>query len=163
MLDRGKGDKHPVVTPQGPAGGTGGQAIFDDQSHRQSDHAMGVLTPRWRQIRQVRMKILLTLRTVMLGIRDHEIPRTPPSEIPQVVERPLGLLVPRGRVTTAWTQVPLVVAALGDDLWRWQVCHRGHPFSRIGSIGTRTKHRFAFLARMLEPKLYDTLQAPRRP
>jgi hypothetical protein len=66
MLDRGKGDKHPVVPPQVPAGGTVGQAIFDDKSHRQIDHAMGVLTPRWRQIRQVSMKVLLTFRTVML-------------------------------------------------------------------------------------------------
>src|SRR5437588_619659 len=157
MLDRGKGDKHPVVPPQVPAGGTVGQAIFDDQSHRQIDHAMSVLTPRWRQIRQGSMKVLLTLRTVMLCIRDHEITRTPHIAIPQVVQRPLGLLVPIGRVTTAWTPLPLVVAARGDDLWRWQVYHRGYPFRGIESIGTRTKHRFAFLVRMLEPKLYETI------
>src|SRR2546429_8364410 len=120
ILDRGKGDKHPVVTPQVPAGGTVRQAIFDHQPHRQLDHAMGVLTPRWRQIREVRIEVLLTFRTVMLRIRDHEIPRTPQVEIPQVVQRPLGLLVPIGSVTTAWTWVPLVIATIGDDLWRWQ-------------------------------------------
>src|SRR5262249_55335322 len=91
----------------------------------------------------------------MLRIRDHEITRTPHIEIPQVVQRPLGLLVPIGRVTTAWTWLPLVIATKGNDLWGWQVCNRGNPFGGIGSIGTRTKHRFAFLVRMLEPKLYD--------
>src|SRR5712691_5349592 len=156
MLDRGKGNKHPVVSPQVPAGGTVGQAIFDHQSHRQIHHAVGVLTARWRQIRQVSIEVLTTLRTVMLRIRDHEITRTPHVEIPQVVQRPLGLLVPIGRVTTGWTRLPLVVATRGDDLWRWQVCNRCNPFGGIGSIGTRTKHGFAFLVRMLGPKLYDT-------
>src|SRR2546430_3241918 len=162
MLDRGKEDKHPVVTPQVPAGGTVGQAIFDDQSHRQIDHAMGVMTPRWR-LRQVRMEVLLTFRTVMLRIRDHELTRTPHVEIPHVVQRPLGLLVPIGRVTTVWTELPLVIATLRDDLWRWQVGNRGKPFGGIGSIRTRTKHRFACLVRMLEPKLYETIRAPQRP
>jgi hypothetical protein len=96
ILDRGKGDKDAVVPPQMPAGRTVGQAIFDDKSHCQIDHAMGVLTPRWRQLREVRIEVLLTFRTVMLRIRDHEIPRTPYVEIPQVVQRPLGLLIPIG-------------------------------------------------------------------
>ena len=92
MLDGGKGDTHPVVPPQVPAGGTGRQAIFDYKPHRQIDHAMGVLTPRWRQIREVHIEVLLTFRTVMLRIRDHEITRTPEVEIPQVVQCPLACL-----------------------------------------------------------------------
>jgi len=48
ILDRGKGDKHPVVTPQVPAGGPVGQAIFDHQPYRQINHAVGVLTAGWR-------------------------------------------------------------------------------------------------------------------
>jgi hypothetical protein len=96
ILDRGKGDKHPMVTPQVPAGGTVRQAIFDHKPHRQIAHTVGVLTARWRQIREVRIEVLLTFRTVMLRIRNHEITRTPEVEIPQVVQRPLGLLVPIG-------------------------------------------------------------------
>src|SRR2546428_2566894 len=156
ILDRGTGDKHPVVSPQVPAGGTGGHAIFDHQSHRQIHHAVGGLTARWRQIRQGSIAVLTTFRTVMLRIRDHEITRTPHVEMPSVVQCPLGLRVPRGRVTTAWTRLPRGVATRGDDLWRWQVCHRRHPFGGIGSIGTRTTHGLAFLVRMLGPKLYDT-------
>jgi hypothetical protein len=82
ILDRGKGDKHPVVTPQVPAGGTVRQAIFDHQSYRQINHAVGVLTAGWRQIREVRVKVLTTLRTVVLRIGDYKITRTPHVEIP---------------------------------------------------------------------------------
>src|SRR5262249_60902805 len=88
ILDRGKGDKHPVVTPQVPAGGPVGQAVFDHQPYRQIHHAVRVLSAGWRQIREVRVKVLATLRTVMLRIRDDKIPRTPEVEIAQVVQRP---------------------------------------------------------------------------
>ena len=96
VLNGRKGDKHPVVPPQVPAGGTVRQAIFDHKPHRQINHAMGVLTPRWRQLREVRIEVLLTLRAVMLRIRDHEITRAPEVEMPQVGQRSLGLLGPIG-------------------------------------------------------------------
>jgi len=64
VLDRRKGDKHPVVSPQVPAGGTGGQAVLDHEPHRQIDHVVGVLTARGRQIRQVSLEVLLTFRFV---------------------------------------------------------------------------------------------------
>jgi hypothetical protein len=96
VLDRGKGDKHPVVTPQVPAGGTVGQAILDHEPHGEVHHAVGVLTARWCQIGEVYVKVLATLRTVMLRIRNDKIPRTPQVEIAQVVQRPLGLLVAIG-------------------------------------------------------------------
>jgi len=66
ILDRGKGDKHPVVTPQVPASGPVGQAIFAHQPYRQINHAVGVLTAGWRQGREVGAQVLATLRTVML-------------------------------------------------------------------------------------------------
>jgi hypothetical protein len=66
VLDGGKGDKDAVVAPEVPTRGPVGQAVLDHQPYRQIHHAVGVLTPRWRQIRQVRMKVLLTFRTVML-------------------------------------------------------------------------------------------------
>ena len=107
---------------------------------------MGVLTPRWRQIREVRIEVLLTFRTVMLRIRDHEIPRTPQVEIAQVVQRPMGLLVPIGRVTTARTRLPYVVATIRDDLGLRQGCGHRDPFARVGSVFTWTEHRVALLA-----------------
>ena len=81
VLDRRKRDKDAVVAPEVPAGGTVRQAVFDHQPYRQIHHAVGVLSTGWRQVREVRVKVFATLRTVMLRIRDHEITRTPQVEI----------------------------------------------------------------------------------
>jgi hypothetical protein len=155
VLDRGKGHKHAVVAPEVPTRGPVGQAVFDHQPYRQINHAVGVLTAGWRQIREVGVKVLATLCPVMRRIRDHEIPWTPEVEMAQVGQRPLKLLVPIGGVTTAWTGLPLVIATIGDDLWRGQVGNRGNPFGGIGSIRTRTEHGCVLLARMLGLVLYD--------
>src|SRR5215467_1720251 len=155
VLDRGKRDKNTMVAPQVPTRWAVGQAVLDHEPDRQINHPMGILTAGWRQIREVGVKVLATLRTVMLRIRDHEIPWTPEVEIAQVVQRPLKLLVPIGGVTTAGTWLPLVIATIGDDLWRGQVCNRGNPFGGIGSIRTRTEHGCVLLARMLGLVLYD--------
>src|SRR6266478_10192707 len=91
----------------------------------------------------------------MLRIGDHESTRTPQVEIAQVVQRPMGLLVSIGHMTTTRTRVPLVIAAVGNNLWLGQVGSGGHPFAGIGSIRTRTEHGFVLLVRMLGPALYD--------
>jgi hypothetical protein len=96
ILERGKRDKDAVIAPEVPTRWTVGQAVLDHEPHGQVHHAVGVLTAGWCQIGEVRVKVLLTFRTVMLRIRDHEITWTPHVEIPQVVQRPLGLLVPIG-------------------------------------------------------------------
>src|SRR5215831_15565179 len=85
VLGGGKGEQDAVVAPEVPTRGPVGQAIFDHQPYRQIHHAVGVLRAGWRQIREVRVKVLATLRTVMLRIRDDKIPRTPEVEIAQVV------------------------------------------------------------------------------
>src|SRR5690349_5620241 len=94
VLDRGKRDKDSVVAPQVPASGPVGQAILDHEPYGEVHHAVGVLTAGWGQIGEVGAKVLATLRTVMLGIRDEQITRTPHVEIAQVVQRPMRLLVP---------------------------------------------------------------------
>src|SRR5262249_52944043 len=154
VLDGGKGDKDAVVTPEVPARRTVGQAVLDHEPDRQSHHAVRVLSAGWRQIREVRVKVLATLRTVMLRIRDDKIPRTPEVEIAQVVQRPLVLLVPISLVPTPRTCLARVGTAGRDDLWRWQVGNGGNPFGGIGSIRPRTKHDGVLRARMLRPALY---------
>src|SRR5262249_4322714 len=101
------------------------------------------------------VKVLATLRTVVLRIGDHEIPPTPHVEIPQVVQRPLELLVPIGLVTTPRTCLSRVGATGRDDLWRWQVGNGGNPFGGIGSIRPRTDHGCVLRDHMLGPELYD--------
>jgi hypothetical protein len=154
-LDRGKGNEDPVVAPQVPTRRAVGQAVFHYDSHRQIDYPVGIMTARWRQIREVGVKVLATLRTIMLGIRDDQITRTPQVEIAQVVQRPMRLLVSISRVSTARTRMPDVVATVGDDLGRRQVGGRRDPFARVGSVLTWTEHRVALLAQRVRPELYD--------
>src|SRR5262249_50366963 len=130
-------------------------AVCDHEPYRQIDHAVRILTAGRGEIGEVRIEVLLTFRTVMLRIRDHEITRTPEVEIAQIVQRPLGLLVPIGGVPTAWTGLPLGIATIGDDLWRWQIGNCGNPFGGIGSIRPRTEHSCVLLARILGAALYD--------
>src|SRR6266568_207666 len=155
VLDRGKRDKDAVGSPEMPTRWPVGQAVLDHEPHGQVHHAMGVLTAGWCQIGEVRVKVLATLRTVVLRIGDHQITRTPHIEIPEVVQRPLGLLIPVGLVRATRTGLPLVGATVRDDLWRWQVGNRSNSFGRIGPIRTRTEHGFVLPVRMLGPKLYD--------
>src|SRR5437660_8578052 len=96
VLDRGKRDKDAVVSPEVPTRGPVGQAVLDHQPYRQINHAVGVLTAGWRQIGEVGMKVLATLRPGVLRRGDDEIAWTPEVEIAQVVQRPLKLLVPIG-------------------------------------------------------------------
>src|SRR5262249_10238595 len=154
VLDRGKGDKGTMVGEQGRGGRAVGHTVLDDEPDRQINHAVGVLTARGCQIGEVGAKVLATLRTVMLGIGHKQITRTPQVEIPQIMERPLRLLVPIGRVTTTWARLPEVVATVGDDLGLWQVCGGGDPGAWVGSVLTWTEHRVALLAQRCGPALY---------
>src|SRR5882672_7020949 len=155
VLDRGTRDKDTVVAPEVPTRRPIGQAVLDHQPYRQINHAVGVLTAGWRQIGEVRVKVLATLRTVVLRIGDHKITRTPHVEIPQVVQRPPGLLIPVSLVRATWTGLSLIGAAVWDDLWQWQVGNRGNPFGGIGSIRTRTEHGCVLPAQIWGSELYD--------
>src|SRR6266446_3336083 len=155
VLDRGKGHEDPVVAPEMPTRRAVGHAIFDHESYRQIHHAVGGVTARWRQIGEVRIAVLATRGAVMLRRGHHKITRTPHVEMAQVVQRPMRLLVPRGRVTTARTRLPHGVATLRDALGLRQVCGHRDPFARVGSVCTWTEHRVALLAQRLGPELYD--------
>src|SRR5262245_24680744 len=155
VLDRGKRDKDTVVAPEVPARWPVGQAVFDHQPYRQINHAVGVLTAGWRQIREVGVKVLATLRTVVLRIGDDEIAWTPEVEIAQVVQRPLTLLVPIGRVPTTRARLPDGVATVENNLGLGQVCGCGDPGAGVGSVLTWTEHRVALLAQRFGPALYD--------
>ena len=97
-----------MVAPEVPTRGAVGHAVLDHEPDRQLNHPVGILTARGRQIGEVRVKVLAALRTVVLRIGDHEIPRTPEVEIPQVVQRPLELLVPISLVATTRTRLARV-------------------------------------------------------
>src|SRR5262252_888967 len=86
ILDRRKGHKDAVVAPEVPTRRAVGQTVLDHEPYRQINHALRVLPAWWPQIGEVRAKVLAALGAVMLRVRDHEIPRTPQVEVPQVVQ-----------------------------------------------------------------------------
>src|SRR5262249_51851162 len=155
VLDRGKRNEHAVVAPQVPTCWAVGQTVFDHEADRQSDHPVGILTARRGQVREVGAKVLATLRTVMLGIGHTQSPRTPHIEIPQIMQPPMSLLVPIGRVPTMRARLPEVVATVGDDLGLGQVCGCGDPGAWVGSILPWTEHWVALLAQRFGPELYN--------
>src|SRR5499433_2602134 len=156
VLNGRKGHKDAMVAPQVPTRWAVGQAILDHEPHGQVHHAVGVLTAGWCEIGEVRIEVLATLGAVMLRIGDHEIPRTPQDEIAQVVEGSMRLLVTIGHMPTTRTHVPLVITAVGNNLWLGQVGSGSNAFAGIGSIRTRTEHGCVLLARILGPAFYDT-------
>src|SRR5215475_7300999 len=90
----------------------------------------------------------------MLGIGHKQVTWTPHVEIPQIMARPMRLLVPIGRVTTTRARLPEVVATVGDDLGLGQVCGCGDPGAWVGAVLTWTVHRVALLAQRCGPALY---------
>ena len=163
VLARGTRDQDAVVSPQGPTRRAIRQAVLDHEPSRQGHHTGGGLTAGGRQSGAVRVNVRAALRPGVLRLRDHEIPRTPHVEMPQVVSRPLRRLVPSGRVTTTRTGLSLLMAPVGDDLWRRQGCSRGHPCGGIGALGTRTHQGCVLRARMLGLHLYDKGPSGARP
>ena len=155
VLDRGKGHKHPVVSPEVPTRRAVGHTVFDHDADRQIDHPVGRLPARRGQSREVGAQVLATLRSGWLCIGHKQITRTPQIEITQIMQRPMRLLVPIGRVTTMRARLPDVIATVGDDLGLWQVCGCGDPGAGVGSVLTWTEHRVVLLAQRFGPELYD--------
>src|SRR4029450_13327686 len=91
------------------------------------------------------------LRTVMLGIAAQQLARTPRIEIPQIMQRPMRLLVPIGRVTTTRARLPDGVATVGNNLGLGQVCGGCDPSAWVGSVLPWTEHRVALLAHRFGP------------
>ena len=152
-----------MVAPQVPTCWPVRQAVLNHEPHGEVHHAVGILTAGWCQIGEVHVKVLATLRTIVLRIGDHQITRTPHVEIPQVVQRPPGLFIPVSLVRATWTGLSLIGAAVRDDLWRWQVCNGGNPFGGIGSIRTRTEHGCVLPAQIWSAELYDKCPSGARP
>jgi hypothetical protein len=85
VLDRGKGDKHSVIAPQMPTGRTVGQVIFDHQTHRQLDHAMGIMTAGRSHIGQINVEMPTASGAVRRRVGHQKINRMTRGQIAQVV------------------------------------------------------------------------------
>src|SRR3954471_18176114 len=72
VLDRGEGDEHAVVTPQGPAGGAVRQAVLDHQADGGVDDPAGVVAAGVSQVGPAGVEAPAALRAEVLGVEHDE-------------------------------------------------------------------------------------------
>jgi len=65
VLNRGPGNKHPVIAPEVPTGGLIGQSVFDHQTNGQRDDAVRVMGTWQGQVRHVGVKVFVALGAMM--------------------------------------------------------------------------------------------------
>jgi len=149
--------------PEGPPRRTVGPAVLDHAPDRQSQHALGLRTPRWGESGAVRLQVRAALRTGVRRLRDHARPRPPQVAMPPGVPGPLGWLGPLGLGTTPRPRWARGGALRRDALGRGQGGQRAPPGGGIGAIRPRTAPGGVLRTRMLGPALYDKSPTGARP
>src|SRR6266540_2299067 len=140
VLDGSKGHEDPMVSPQVPTRRAIGQAVLDHEPYRQIDHAVGIVTARGRQIREVGVEVLMTFRTVVLRIGDPQVTGTPGVEVASIMQRALLALVAIGLVPTTRTGVLCGVATAVKNLWLGEILRARDAFRGIGLVDAGSWH-----------------------
>ena len=140
MLQGGKGHKHAVVAPQMPAGGAGGQAVFDHQAYRGLDHTTSIMTAREGSVRQIDVKIFLASRARVRRVGHQKINGTSGGPIAQVMERTLAGCVARGQVTASGTGGVVMVPVVRHKSRRGEVVDVHNALCRVWCVFTRSEH-----------------------
>jgi hypothetical protein len=129
-----------MVAPQVPRSRSVGEAVFDDQAHRQMYDPSRVVAVGVGQIGEVGVEILAAPRTTMLGILDHQFDGMILCQIPQIVQPALVYPVPIGGVRTPRTAPALEVAGTAQDSGRRQILDARYPLGWIGTVVARPGH-----------------------
>jgi len=140
VLEGRKRHKHAVITPEMPARGAVGHAIFDHKTHRHVYDTMGVMTAGGSHIGEVIVEILLTSRTVVRGVRHQQVHRVTGGEIAEVVQRPLSGFVARGELVASWAGRVRLVTAVRHTLRCWEVLDGDNPRGGVWHVYTRSEH-----------------------
>src|SRR6266478_106536 len=140
ILQGGKRDKDPMITPEMPTRWSVGQAIFRHHPHSQIDHPVGVVSARWSQIRQINVEVLFASVTVMRRVGHQEINWVTSAHITQVMQRALSRFVPRGEMRAPGTRSLLLVAMIRHELGGGEVLDVGHPLGGVWYVSSRSVH-----------------------
>src|SRR5438874_12589706 len=73
VLDRGVGDEHAVIAPQGPSGTAIGQAVLDDQADGSLEDAAGVVAAGGGQVGHVGVEVIPIRGSVVPGVEHDEL------------------------------------------------------------------------------------------
>src|SRR5262245_23879597 len=134
VLDRGAGDEHAVVTPQGPLGGAVRQAVLDHQPDGGVDDPAGVVAAGVGQVGHVGVEVLAALRAEVLGVEHDEVAGPAGEGVAEVVEGAAGGPVTVGAVAAPRAGPAAVVAAAEADVGPGQVVDVGDALGGIGAV-----------------------------
>jgi hypothetical protein len=149
-LNRGPGNKHPLIAPEVPTGGLIGQAVFDHQTDRHSHNAVGVVALGQGHVRHVGVKVDVAFGAMMDGVRKMDVVRAARDQVPQVVQHPLRSAMPIGTVFALWTWLPSEIPTAFDDLRLGQVLHTSDALGGIGQVFSRSWHGMTLLGNALQ-------------
>src|SRR4051794_30398143 len=121
ILDRGVGDEHAVVAPQGPSGGAVGQAVLDDQADGSVDDPVGVVTAGVGQVGHVGVEVPAALRAEVPGVEHNEVAGPARERVAEVVESAAAHRIAVGATATARAGPATVVSAPEADLGLGQI------------------------------------------
>src|SRR5262249_32936515 len=86
VLDRGGGDEHAVIAPQGPCGRAIGQAVLDDQPDGGVDDPAGVMAAGVGQVGGIGVEVLAAGAAIVLRAEQDDVAGPAGEGITQVVE-----------------------------------------------------------------------------
>src|SRR5512135_3578657 len=128
VLDRGVGDEHAVVAPQGPAGGAVGQAVLDDQPDGGVDDAAGVVTAGVGHVGHVGVEVPAAPGAIVPGVEHDEVAGPSGEGVAEVVEGAAAPTIAVGAVAAARARPAAVVATAKADVGLGQVADPGDAF-----------------------------------
>jgi hypothetical protein len=130
-----------VVTPEVPAGGSVGQAVFSDETDGPLLDAAGVLAVGQGQVGKITGEATATAQAPMPRESDEQINGAFGPSIPEVVQGTGADAVAAGAATTARAGSRRPVAAAVFDTGLGQILDTGDALSDVRDILTWTVHR----------------------
>src|SRR5947209_6746384 len=105
-----------MIAPEMPTGGLVGQAVLDDESHRQGHDAMRIAGSRQGVLGRVGVEEFLAAGATVLRILHMNVAGTAAHEVADVVQDARVHGLPKTRFATMWTRAVCEVAAAPNDL-----------------------------------------------
>jgi hypothetical protein len=148
-LDGRVGHKNPVVTPQVPTRGLIWQAILDDEAYGQGNDAVGVMGLGQGIVGHVRVEILATAGTAMLGKNELNVTRPTGNQVPNVMECSLASAIAETGLATNGARPMREIAAAKNDLRFRQIFGPRDALRDVWQILAWTRHSDALLGQLV--------------
>ena len=144
VLDGSKGYEYAMVSPKVPGSSPVGQSVLHHCSYRCVHNPLSILGARWGKVGHVRVEVDITVFAAVFGVDEVNIPRTPGSQIAQIMKCSASSTVAVTTLTALGAATTPVVARTMLDDRLGQLAWIGNTLGAIGNIFSRF-HNSAFL------------------